>query len=218
MITEDRWRMSRSQLPLLVSAGSDLIFLHWTSLYPGQHVSSLTAQHDAVSRLTVGLKIIHKTCACPEESRRREDRMCEGPGTALPSQGIGWVVFIRHRDSVIIRHTQSHTLPQILAERAIYTHKLCSHPPLPLIQCSNPMLFCNTVTQSHQLFIKGFCTCSVMGLIDREIELKGEEVKNWYNFLKLNETVYLVNYSIVMLSSVHYPWLSVLPRSVSVHR
>lgn len=62
-----------------------------------------------------------------------------------------------------------------------YTHKLCSHPPLLLIQCSNSTLFCNTVTQSHQLFIKDFCTCSVVGLKGGEI---WEEVKKQYYFPK----------------------------------
>lgn len=136
--------------------------LHSTSLLLGQQLSRLTAQHNAITRLTVGSKIIHKTQTCPEESQTREDRKCEGPGTALASQGPICVVFIQQ--TVFVRHTHSHTLPQTPAERAVHTQAEFT-PLLPLIQCSSSTLFSNTVTQSHHLFIKDFCSWSV---IDRQ--------------------------------------------------
>lgn len=180
-------------LVLAPSAGRSRVrsHLHSTSLWFGQHLSRLTAQHDASRRLTVGSKIIHKTRACPEESQRREDRKCEGPGTATPSQGIGWVVFIQHTPTPSLFDTHRVTHCPRYQPSVQYTHKLCSHPPLPLIQCSNSTLFCNTVTQSHQLFIKDFCTCSVIGLINTDMELKGEEVKDWYNFPKMSMEQYI---------------------------
>lgn len=69
--------------------------LHSTSLQLGQHLSKLTAQHNAIARVAVGPQIIHKTQTCPEHSQSREDRKCERPDTALPSQGAIWVVFIQ---------------------------------------------------------------------------------------------------------------------------
>lgn len=42
-----------------------------------------------------------------------------------------------------------------------------------------------------------------MGLIDIEMEFKGEEVKDWISFSKnLNGTVYLVNYSIKTINAI----------------
>lgn len=136
--------------------------LHSTSLLLGQQLSRLTAQHNAITRLTVGSKIIHKTQTCPEESQTREDRKCEGPGTALASEGPICVVY--PTDSVFVRHTQSHIAPD--TSRACSTHTHAEFTPLlPLIQCSSSTLFRNAVTQSHQLFIKDFCSWSV---IDRQ--------------------------------------------------
>lgn len=160
---------------LAPSAGQNGVrsHLYSTSLWLRQHLSRLTAQHDAVSELTVGSKVICKTRTCPEESQRRK---CEGRGVTLTSLGVllccsfvlCCVVLCETPGGLHLypSHTESHIAPDTSRVCCIHKHKLCSHPPLPLIQCSNSALFCNTVTQSHQLFIKDFCTCSVIGLID----------------------------------------------------
>ena len=79
----------KDELVVAPSAGCSRVRsnLHSASQLLGQHLSRLTAQHDAVSRLTVGSRIILKSGTYPEESQRREDRKCEGPGTEIISQG-----------------------------------------------------------------------------------------------------------------------------------
>lgn len=57
-------------------------------------------------------------------------------------------------------HTHRHTLAQIPAEPALHAQAEFT-PPLLLLQCSGSTLFCNAVMQSHQLFIKDFCSWSV---------------------------------------------------------
>lgn len=96
--------------------------------------------------------------------------MCERPGSAQASQGPIWIVFIQQTLLYLTHtHTHSHTFEHAVHTQAEFT------PLLPVIQCSSSTLFRNTVTQSYQLFIKDFYCWSA---IDREIEFKGEEVKN----------------------------------------
>lgn len=180
--------MTKEELVLAPSAGQCRVrsHLHWTSLWLGQQVVSTV---DAACRLIVGLKIIHKTWKCTEESQRSEERKCRRQGIALTRNWLCcvvlcFVVLCGMPGGLQLYPTQTVTQCPRYQPSVQYTHKLCSHPPLPLIQCSNSTLFCNTVTQSHQLFTKDFCTCSVMGLIDTQMEVKGEEVKNSYNFPK----------------------------------
>lgn len=154
LITEDGWRMCWSRLPLLVGDGSHLIYLQ----LPGDSVS-----------IRAGWQ--HSTMQRRESGRRRGGGAWRTRHCGAFSQRTGRVASLSL--TYTNTNTQCHTLPQIPVECAAHTHKLCSHPPLPLIQCSNSTLFCNTVTQSHQLFIADFCTCSVVGLIDTEEGIQG---------------------------------------------
>lgn len=147
--------MCWSQLPLLVGDGSHLIYLQ----LPGDSVSIRAGwQHSTMQRRESGrrggsVKDPALRCLFTEN----------GPG------GVSLSDIHKHK------HTVSHIAPDTsgVCSTHTHTHELCSHPPLPLIQCSNSTLFCNTVTQSHQLFIADFCTCSVVGLIDTEEGIQG---------------------------------------------
>lgn len=60
---------------------------------------------------------------------------------------------------------QSHALPQIAAEHAAQI-QLCF--PHSLMHCFSSGLLCNTVAQTHKLFMNKFCICSItVNLIDR---------------------------------------------------
>ena len=85
--------------------------LYSTPLQLGQHLSKLTAQHNAIARVTAGPEIIHKTQTCPEHHQSSADRKCERPGAALPSQGAVWVVFISALfDANAVTHCPRHRL------------------------------------------------------------------------------------------------------------
>lgn len=158
----ERWTDNRGRLEdVLVSApsaGRRRVASHLpsTSRWLGQHTSRLTAQHDATKRV--------RTAGGGAWRTRHYGAFSQRTGRVAS-------LSLTYTNT----NTQCHTLPQIPVECAAHTHthKLCSHPPLPLIQCSNSTLFCNTVTQSHQLFIADFCTCSVVGLIDTEEGIQG---------------------------------------------
>lgn len=169
---------------LAPSAGHNQVNSHLlsTSWWLDEDLSSLSAQcvvavSEAVHRLA------HHHFRSPKRHRERE-RMGgkKGFGTFLHKESIVSYYVRSLEDSLFDAHRVTHC-PRY-QESMQYTHKLCSHPPLALIQCSNSRLFCNAVTQSHQLFIKEFCTCSViMGLIDRKTVY--EEVKHLHGFLKM---------------------------------
>lgn len=155
----------KDELVSAPSAGRSRVRSHLdsTSVWLGQHQSRLTAQHDAICRLTVGSKIIH-TRHKHVLKRVRGERTRSVKDLAphcLHEESVVLCLSDTHTVYVFIQHTVAHC-PRY-QQSVQYTRKLCSHPPLPMIQCSNSTLFCNTVTQSHQLFIKEFCTSSVMG-------------------------------------------------------
>ena len=166
----------KDELVLAPSAGRSRVRSNLYSIWLGQHLSRLTGQHDAIGRLIVGSKIIHKT------------RPCLDRGQEVRRTGIS-TAFTRNRSCLGLSDTVTHC-PRYQSS-VQYTYKMFSHPPLPLIQCSNSTLFCNIVTQSHQLFIKDFCTWLVRGLMDGEIQFQGEVVKYLYNYPKSSIKLYI---------------------------
>ncbi len=170
-MTEQRWRMCWPLLPLLVEQGYISFTFNLTvTSSASELVDSATwcnrEAEDWFNDRPQGMDASWRE----SEERGQEVRRC----TASTRNHL-LCVYLAQTPSLADIHRLTRC-PRCQSS-VQFTHKLCSHPQPPPIQCSNSTLLCNTVTQSHQLFIKDSCTCSVMGLIDREMEFKGEEVK-----------------------------------------
>lgn len=131
------WINSGDELVLAPSAGQSEVRarLHSASLWLGwdlkQSDSTVWCSHSLSARSEIIFEM------------RREDRKCEG--LALPSQGIDCIVLCCIgclEDSIFIRHTRCHTLPQIPAERAVHTQAVFT-PASP----SDPVQQFNAVLQ-----------------------------------------------------------------------
>lgn len=110
------------------------------------------------SGVTVGSKFMHKTQTCPAESQKEGGggRKCEGAGAARLTRT--YLDGVYPTLSSFDTHTHTHTVtlwPRYQHTQAEFT------PLLLLLWCSGSTLFCNAVMQSHQLFIKDFCSWSV---------------------------------------------------------
>lgn len=214
LIAGGTWGMSWSELPLLVRWRSQLIYIQLPC-----DLVSIWAVWQLTTTQPVGWQLVQR-------SSSRHTRRGQGVWRT-------WRLHFLHMESIVLWcavwdawRTPSLSDTHIVAHcpryqpSVQYTHKLCSHPPLPLIQCSNSTPFCNTVTQSHQLFIKDFCTSSVVGLIDWEMEwIKRLEID--VIFQKPQQNTIFSPWRLLMLKItdiLKYQLLSTLNLSVWVDR